>query len=671
MKKFIVLILFAINSIAFYAQVNTDKLMNVGANAMYFKDYVLSIQYFNRIIQAKPYLDMPYLYRAYAKINLEDYIGAMADVDSAIRRNEFIPMAYYAKGFLHNRLKQYYKAEQSLTKALELSPENLTFIIGRLEALDHQKKYEEELRDINFAIKKLPEEPQIAMEKSRVLLLMGDTVAAIASADSLRNIYPRDAQVIGMVATLMLITEDRDSALTLYNKAIDLKSDNFIHFLNRGNLRYDNKNYRGAIADYNKAISLEPQNEQALFNRALIMIEVGDYNQSLQDLDQILSINPTMDEAIYERALVCHRLGRLNEAIEGLSSIIEKYEEFAPAYYQRAAAYEALGKKKLAYQDMQATIAINDKIKKRQKNGEQAEPKTLDTTAKTAKEESKISDWAKLFDSNPLSAKNENRFGDNKIRGAIQNRNVAVTLQADFRLSFYPKKSAEVETSDYFLSPLQSLNRTLKQDMKLYIVSTDNSLTQDMIAYHFSQIDHMSHKIDDEPNNSEYFFFRGINFSEVKDFQSALSDLNRSIEIEPTALAYFSRAEIRHKQLSIEEAEHKASLPKGGSTLLQEKSSHDFELILRDYEMAIRLCPDFSMALYNRANMLAEIKDYQSAIEAYSQAISITPNMAEAYFNRGLTYIYTADTEKGIADLSKAGELGIYSAYNLIKKLMK
>ena len=52
----------------------------------------------------------------------------------------------------------------------------------------------------------------------------------------------------------------------------------------------------------------------------------------------------------------------------------------------------------------------------------------------------------------------------------------------------------------------------------------------------------------------------------------------------------------------------------------------------------------------------------------YTQAIAVDADFAEAYFNRGLTYIYTDLPEQGLADLSKAGELGIYQAYNLITR---
>lgn len=66
------------------AQINTDRVMAIGRNALYFEDYVLSIQYFNQVINAKPYLSDPYFYRGLAKINLDDFQGAESDCSEAI-----------------------------------------------------------------------------------------------------------------------------------------------------------------------------------------------------------------------------------------------------------------------------------------------------------------------------------------------------------------------------------------------------------------------------------------------------------------------------------------------------------------------------------------------------------------------------------------------------------
>ena len=69
------------------AQINTDRVLTIGKNALYFEDYVLSIQYFNQVINAKPYLAEPYFYRGMAKINLDDFRGAELDCSEAIERN--------------------------------------------------------------------------------------------------------------------------------------------------------------------------------------------------------------------------------------------------------------------------------------------------------------------------------------------------------------------------------------------------------------------------------------------------------------------------------------------------------------------------------------------------------------------------------------------------------
>ena len=55
------------------------------------------------------------------------------------------------------------------------------------------------------------------------------------------------------------------------------------------------------------------------------------------------------------------------------------------------------------------------------------------------------------------------------------------------------------------------------------------------------------------------------------------------------------------------------------------------------------------------------------AADDYTKAIELNPHFAEAYYNRGLLQIYMKDTRKGCLDISKAGELGIKEAYQVLK----
>ena len=62
-------------------------------------------------------------------------------------------------------------------------------------------------------------------------------------------------------------------------------------------------------------------------------------------------------------------------------------------------------------------------------------------------------------------------------------------------------------------------------------------------------------------------------------------------------------------------------------------------------------------------------KNYTQAIDDFTRAINIDNGLAEAYYNRGLARIKNGSQQEGIADLSKAGELGLYNAYSVIKRI--
>ena len=172
-----------------------------------------------------------------------------------------------------------------------------------------------------------------------------------------------------------------------------------------------------------------------------------------------------------------------------------------------------------------------------------------------------------------------------------------------------------------------------------------------------------------EPENVLHYYARAIDFYLVQDFDNALSDLDEAIRRDSTFMpAYFSRALIHYKQLEYmkrdKNYEVEVKMPDGDMQV----HAYDYNRIKEDLDEVIRLAPDFVHAYYNRGNILTAMKDYRAALADYSKAIEIDPRFGDAYFNRGLTNIFLGNNAQGIRDLSKAGELGIFSAYNIIKR---
>ncbi len=94
----------------------------------------------------------------------------------------------------------------------------------------------------------------------------------------------------------------------------------------------------------------------------------------------------------------------------------------------------------------------------------------------------------------------------------------------------------------------------------------------------------------------------------------------------------------------------------------------DYSQAIADYSKIVALDNEFVYAYYNRANVYAKSKQIDKALADYDTVIQQDPYFAEAYYNRGIVKIYQGDMKAAAVDLSKAGELGLKSAYNIIKR---
>ncbi|MDO4951939.1 MAG: hypothetical protein Q4E49_07750, partial [Bacteroidales bacterium] len=97
------------------AQTNVEGVIRIGQNALYYEDYVLSIQYFNQAIAAKPYLYEPYFYRAVAKYYLGDYYGAIGDCSLSIGCDPYIGEVYRLRAINYIRTDNYEAASADYT----------------------------------------------------------------------------------------------------------------------------------------------------------------------------------------------------------------------------------------------------------------------------------------------------------------------------------------------------------------------------------------------------------------------------------------------------------------------------------------------------------------------------------------------------------------------------
>ena len=90
-----------------------------------------------------------------------------------------------------------------------------------------------------------------------------------------------------------------------------------------------------------------------------------------------------------------------------------------------------------------------------------------------------------------------------------------------------------------------------------------------------------------------------------------------------------------------------------------------------DLNEALRRSPKNALLYYHRGNFHARQREYQKAIDDFTRAIRLDNRLAEAYYNRGVARMKAGKESEAAQDLSTAGELGIYDAYSLLKKMEK
>jgi len=136
---------------------------------------------------------------------------------------------------------------------------------------------------------------------------------------------------------------DLKDAIDAYDKAIELNSQYWKAYTNRGVVYSELGNYPQAIKDYDKAIGLNPKDEKAYNNRGLDYRSLGNHQQAIKDLNKAIKLNPMYADAYTNRGLVYSDLKKHHQAIKDYDKAIELNPKDATAYYCRGLAYDALG----------------------------------------------------------------------------------------------------------------------------------------------------------------------------------------------------------------------------------------------------------------------------------------------------------------------------------------
>lgn len=653
-----VAILFFFSVVAVRSQYKVDRLIVTGKVAMHYEDYVLSIQYFNQAINQKPYLWEPWQLRAISKYYLEDWVGAEADASKAIELNPYITSLYDLRGISRIHQKKYHDAISDYSRAIELEPGNKGFWYNRAVCYAELKDYEGATIQYDSIIRKWSDYAPPYLMKAEACLNLKDTVRAMEWVEQCLVVDPNYANAWRLKAYVLMMREQWQESETAWTKSLQYKPKDVGCYINRASVRLHVNNLRGAMSDYDMALDLAPNNFLAHYNRGLLRMRVGDNNRAIEDFDYVLSLEPGNVMALFNRATLLDQTGDLHAAVRDYSIVIKQFPNFWLGLQYRASCYRRLGMTAKAQQD-------EFKILKAQMDkhlGVQQRWSASKLSAMRKLNDIDIEKYNQLVIEDTQETEHEYK---SEYRGKVQNRYVEEHYEPYIALSLATKEK-DVSSYTVFDSKMDEFVKNLEDVWKKGLSRWPalGGVGEGTGISTFQMVDSISERIDKETDKKiqcALFILRSVAYSSAQDYQSAINDLDAALRLEPeNAAALWQRSVCSALMAEYEQLS---------------ESSKDSKLrnvgIDSMFDVQMEKDPDNALILYNKGTFLARRGEYNKAIAVFNRVIELDSRFPYAYFNRGIAYTKTGETEKAKADFGKAGELGLYKAYSLMKNIKK
>jgi tetratricopeptide (TPR) repeat protein len=645
-----------------HAQYNIDRLITIGRSALYYEDYVLSMQYFNQAIAAKPYLYEPWFLRGVAKYSLDDFAGAEADCTAAIERNPYVVSIYELRGLTRIQQEKFPEAIADYNRALTITPDNRSLWHNRVLCHLQNKDYDVALAELDTMHSRWSTYAQAYTIRADVYMQMSDTAQAVQAFEKSLEIDPYDGKTWAARSIISLSRKEWPEAENQLDHAIHLLPKTGNYYINRALARYNQNNLRGAMADYDAALDLEPNNFLGHYNRGLLRADVGDDNRAITDFDFVLDLEPDNMLALFNRAVLLDRTGDLQGAVRDYTSIIDEYPNFYTAILYRARCYRRLGQTAKAELD---EFKIYRTQLYQQLYGLQ--PKA---TKRNQRKRSDL-DLEKYNELVVADEQEPEREYKSDYRGRVQNRHADMDLLPMFTLALEPQRD-DVNKTRHSDIRIDELNEQTTE-RPLYVSNAQASLDTSNATAYFNYIDSLSAVVGTvdrvNPNSlCDLLLRRAVAYAAVQDYDSAISDL--SFIIEDTSPASHLSPSVSHLPFAAVWLKTicQSRLSQYQNAVDGTKENISKTSAIKALDDALLAAPSCAYLLYNRGCLKAQLLDYTGAIDDFTEAISADAHLAEAYYNRGICRLKAGLKADGIADLSKAGEQGLYAAYSIIKQ---
>jgi tetratricopeptide (TPR) repeat protein len=191
-------------------------------------------------------------------------------------------------------------------------------------------------------------------------------------------------------------------------------------------------------------------------------------------------------------------------------------------------------------------------------------------------------------------------------------------------------------------------------------------------------ISYFDKAIAENDSNDYNFYLRGVSKFRTFDYAGAIADFTRAIDLSPSNKNQWWSEGTRSLKIgtsyttslggkSLEHKYYYAYFYRGQSKL----ELGDYRGAITDFNKVVSIDKELASAYSLRGICNYNLNEFEKAIQDFSIGIKMNPKDGIAHYYKGTCHLNIGQTEIGCMDLSRAGELGISEAYDLIKEHCK
>ncbi|WP_353571073.1 tetratricopeptide repeat protein [Candidatus Albibeggiatoa sp. nov. BB20] len=186
------------------------------------------------------------------------------------------------------------------------------------------------------------EKADLILEKIKILSLQENYKQMLEAVDEFLDIKSDDVAWYIQGFALGKLGRYKE-AIVSYDKALNIKPDNYKAWNNRGNALGQLGRNEEAIASYDKALNIKPDKHEAWYNRGNALGQLGRNEESIASYDKALNIKPDYI-SWNNRGFALGQLGHNEEAIASYDKALHIKPDYDATWNNRGNALNELGR---------------------------------------------------------------------------------------------------------------------------------------------------------------------------------------------------------------------------------------------------------------------------------------------------------------------------------------